>query len=89
MDMIERVARALFAVEWDSKSSDPWEGAYADEREAWLQSARAAIEAMRDPTDAMKDAGDLPTYQWVDDVASNVWGRMIDAALSEGSDATP
>ncbi len=43
MTMIERVARALFTAEWDSGSSDPWERAYPDEREAWLESARVAI----------------------------------------------
>lgn len=43
---VERVAKALYAEEWSDKSSDPWEMAEADEKEAWRKSARAAIEAM-------------------------------------------
>ena len=64
--MIERVARALDPVAWD----------FGAGRVDALKQARAAIEAMREPTDGMVEAGNrmgcIPTYS-----------RMIDAALSE------
>lgn len=51
--------------------------------------ARAAVEAMREPTAAilstMRD--DLPVdgheWEWLDDQAENYWRAMIDAALKE------
>ena len=87
-------------VAWAMAQADPEQHGQIDEtemglyfwdkyRDHYMILARAAISGMKKPTDAMKDAGDLPTYQWVDDVASNVWARMIDAALSEGSNNTP
>lgn len=50
--MIERVARALMSAQ-ESRDLD-----YASPmvREAYMFAARAAIEAMREPTDAMVDA---------------------------------
>lgn len=89
MTMIERVARALFKEEWDSKSSEPWENAYDDEREAWLKSARAAIGAMREPTPEILKVieFDLPAdgfnVEYLRDEAPGYWRAMIDAALSE------
>ena len=60
--MIERVARAI-------RDCDPSAGA------TYEQAARAAIEAMREPTEAMLEAafGNDPT----------LWSRMIDASLEE------
>jgi hypothetical protein len=84
--MVERVARALFEEEWDDKSSEPWERAEEDERAAWRKSARAAIEAMREPTGVMIAQG-----SWASDGrneigstgAKNAWRKMIDAALTD------
>ncbi len=47
--------------------------------------ARAAIEAMREPDDAMDDAGNLLLDADLDrdESAANVWRAMIDAALKE------
>lgn len=85
--MIERVARALMSAQ-ESRDLD-----YASPmvREAYLFAARAAIEAMREPTEEMLDAayvgseiGDfmdgLP-----DEVLSQAFTDMIDAALKEGT----
>lgn len=69
--MVKRVADAIQDVASISESG----GLNYEEM------ARAAIEAMREPTERMEDAGNLPTYQWVDDTAGNVWTRMIDSAL--------
>ena len=48
--------------------------------------ARAAIEAMREPTEAMSDAG------WIDkeDVSpAEIWLAMIDVALAQNESAPP
>lgn len=75
MTMIERVARAICAVE------------YGDENAGWenqIPAARAAIEAMRRPTEAMKaglrEVAGTQTLAYA--LAS--WPTMIDAALKEG-----
>lgn len=69
MNMIERVATAISGAPFPSKSS--------------LRKARAAIEAMRDPTEGMKAAW-LGPEPWDQD-ALKVWQAMIDAALSESA----
>lgn len=69
MSMIERVALAIEKI-----VNDNWENGDITTRE---QVTRAAIEAMREPTDAMIDCG-------VDgDDAVDIYQRMIDAALLE------
>ena len=73
--MVERVARAL-AVNMFGRDSE----------EGWRQlegAARAAIAAMREPTEAMLVAGD----DWLTNAdcrteASAVWRAMLDSALS-------
>ena len=70
--MVERVARAICRHEGDEED---WP--------CWFGEARAAIEAMREPTEAMVDA-----FVWyghgktIGDVARIGWQSMIDAALS-------
>jgi hypothetical protein len=73
-DMIERVARAIYVV--DAQDTD---GAGVYQR-----MARAAIAAMREPTEAMinglriaQECGDSTAALW----APLVWRAMIDAAL--------
>lgn len=59
------------------------EGEWREQKDMWMRAARAAIEAMREPTDAMVDAAmdrDLLGY---DAPPSSVWQAMIDAALNE------
>jgi|AmaraimetFIIA100_FD_contig_41_5707065_length_408_multi_3_in_0_out_0_1 hypothetical protein len=63
--MIERVARAI------AKSQgveDTWRG--------YMAETRAAIAAMREPTEAMAHAGDQHAGR-------DAWQAMIDAALKE------
>lgn len=69
-EMVERVAAAI-------RESRPLD-CYA----AYEQAARAAIEAMREPTEAMVGEGKAaPTYgDGVSDIPK-VWRAMIDAAL--------
>lgn len=71
-EMVERVARALANEE-----------GYAYDPVPYNRRARAAIEAMREPTDAMVDAGGwLGGENGVGDSSARVvWTGMIEAAL--------
>lgn len=68
------MARVLAGKHWDENP------AYRDH---YKTLALAVLEEMREPTEAMQDAGNVPTYQWIDNTADDVWSRMIDAALKE------
>jgi hypothetical protein len=74
-DMIERVARAIAGCE----TADDWGDLTSHWQEQFRKEARAAIEAMREPTTDMCEAG----WDGFDDanVARSVWHAMIDAAL--------
>lgn len=69
-EMVERVMTAIVAT-IIAKSGIGNDGSVA----------RAAIEAMRDPTDAMCDKGDI----WADGpgYSEKVWQAMIDVALDK------
>jgi hypothetical protein len=74
--MVERVARAIFRngigeLVWDSGSDE--------QHEACFRQARAAIEAMREPTDAMEAAvhSQYNAYEF-----NRMWTVAIDAALT-------
>ena len=74
--MIERVARAL--ARYLDGEDDGWE--------YYTNEARAAIKAMREPTEAMinglriaQECGDSTAALW----APLVWRSMIDTALGE------
>lgn len=77
--MVERVAKALFESAVDDRQ---WANAdiyaYKDTslRELYLAKARAAIDAMREPTAEMIGAME-DSYQ-----PDEVWRAMIDAALA-------
>jgi hypothetical protein len=80
-EMIERVARAIDAVlgdEHESLSREMGCGSHAKEMRttATLEAARAAIEAMREPTEAMKAVTSENTWHAVQD-----WYAMIEEAL--------
>lgn len=75
-EMIERVACALFTA---GHPDAEWSACRA--RFKWLTLARTAIQAMRDPTQAMLDAtGELGVP---DRVYREYWQSMINAALDE------
>lgn len=84
-EMIERVAAAIYAVQphLNTGKPVPWLELIGPLREKSIELARAAIEAMREPTEEMMDAGESadPTPER-DTNAIRVWGRMIDAALT-------
>lgn len=81
-NMIERVARAI----WNTKPGakiHPWER-LGTVRNDYLAEARAAIEAMRTPTEAMVRAGSEEFDPFVyGNTETDCWHAMIDAALKE------
>ena len=81
-EMIERVARAIFAVEHEGDNPDGVFSTYTPHRgsrnfypgwKMYEESARAAIAAMREPTEAMI------AFAYLGPVTS--WKAMIDQAL--------
>jgi hypothetical protein len=91
MSMVEKVARVLYAVRVESAkeagldTSFTWETEPNVYREHCLREARAAIEAMREPTEAMKHATDEVHWGYSCAVCGGLtegWYAMIDAALT-------
>lgn len=89
--LIQQVAKALHRAHYERGRrlypQGAWEALDRFERESWLYSARASIEAMREPTEEMVEEA-----AYMDDhsgssvgqsLATRVYRAMIDAALSE------
>lgn len=79
--MVVRVAKAACEAGYHQW---PLTDGYNDrvEKRAWLKIARAAIEAMKTPTDDMGNG--LPAdYRPGSHSAKQIWQAMIDAALEE------
>jgi len=84
-DMIERVARAMFERELDN---GPWEQRTETQEAIYMADARAAIKAMREPTQEMRLAAvaewcrpdPLPEHGSTL-VFNAIWQAMIDEAL--------
>jgi hypothetical protein len=77
-EMVDRVAEAL----WVANSKDrfgKWGGLEGQWKDKWRADARAAIEAMREPTYDMRFGDDVK--EWPEDAAA-CWKAMIDAALA-------
>lgn len=77
------VAKRNYPSASDADIDEMWEG--------WVEDARAVLTALREPSDAMTDAGsqiirhvglEESDYAHASD-AANVWRFMIDAALGE------
>ena len=75
--MIERVAAAMWERTHDGRWDD-WGDGQDESRIIHREDARAAIEAMREPTEEMSHAG------WRTDsgISRVVWQAMIDKALN-------
>lgn len=101
--MVERVARAMYERQWlagSLASTIPdWARMPPDFQEQWLRSARAAIEAMKTPTEAMTKAGReflfggsrrYPASIGADGINhaewTATWRAMIARALAEGEE---
>lgn len=61
-----------------------WEGLFDDTKSNWRSTVRDVITAIRDPSDAMIEAGEYASYSPEEMPA--VWRAMIDAALLENSE---
>lgn len=78
----------LFGEQWH-KRAVPWEYLLNSETvipsiaEEWKNKARAAIKAMREPTEKMMQAGGmyLPDYSPSDEDAKICWHNMIDCII--------
>lgn len=80
-EMVERVAAAMRAV---AEYEDANWGEPARNIENWPEIARAAIEALKVPTDAMIEAGDnATTLDSLPDVFLAQWQAALDAALRD------
>lgn len=87
--MIERVARAICSANWGPlMSEDEITCQVENGWDLWEREARAAIEAMRDPTPAMLGGAaaalrgaSFADYPEKQDAA--IWRAMIDAILSD------
>lgn len=93
--MIERVAKAIYEKQPAMKAMYPpipipWDQASEVWRAPFLNFARAAIEAMREPTEGMVDAAYRVSVFGADlhdfvahDCSGPVWEAMIEEALTE------
>lgn len=75
-NIILSVAKAIHASvdsDWSEQLRTPWEDLTRAGQDAYGRQARAAIAAMREPTEAMLAAAD--------EVSEGEWQAMIDAAL--------
>ena len=86
MTKLEEVARALFAEEQRLNGTSLEWGDYPDIQITAMNYARAAIEALREPSAAMT-VKHWTTLEYSGDAHETchaVWREMIDAILSEG-----
>lgn len=81
MTMIEKVAIALSLQNGHIRLEDQWKFLVNPFKDKMKRDAKAAILAMREPTEEMLKAfyGDTPIEQWL----GKDWQDMIDAALKE------
>jgi hypothetical protein len=75
-EMVERVARAIHDARWSGTEPGPMEGT---DYEYAHRLATAAIEAMREPTEAM--LGGFASYIDGRGTAEIIWDDMIEQAL--------
>jgi hypothetical protein len=81
-EMVERVARAIFEAEYTGGEGDEYR--WERSQDAYRVQARAAIEAMREPTDAMRDAMRLANTNIAGGYGGpGGWEAAIDAALAD------
>jgi hypothetical protein len=85
MDMIDRVAKALFA-DYQKSALGPdltqtWSTLPNYSKDHAYSQARAAIAAMREPTEEMYHGVCALNKRWQDSNSAEIWQAMIDAAL--------
>lgn len=85
MNMVEKVARSICMDDFDGE--DVWKDLTSRHHSAYMENARAAIKAMRDPTEKMVDAiieaeGEC-WHVGESSLVIKIYTDAIDAALSE------
>ena len=90
MTPVEKVARAIYESHWhdvEGFQGDPYYGSCATLWENWIPAARAAIQALMEPSKGMVGAPlkKMPEHaNWLNARASFlVWQAMLTAALEE------
>lgn len=91
-EMVERVARAIYDGR-NGRGARAWASLPRSHQSPYFSDARAAIEAMREPTDAMllgghfiavENACDTQCAAMTDRRMGRAYRAMIDASLHEG-----
>ncbi len=80
-EKVEHVARAMWDHDRYLSGRAAWDSISIEYREAGLHIARLAIEAMREPTETMLEAGGVNAHPLDRQDANEVWRDMIDEAL--------
>jgi len=80
-EMVERVAEALFAERFRNRPLYDYQDSI--EKEEYRRQARAAISAMRVPTNPMAAVYHdvVDTEKWIQIMPEDIWKAMIDEAL--------
>lgn len=81
--MVERVARAIGSSGHAEQDGHLWDEEREFERQFLLEQARAAIAAMREPTDAMVAEGHAVYAADPRLALHDLWRAMVDAALTD------
>ena len=82
--MIDKIARAMHAsVNGHVQPPPTWDNQSEQSQNYWRIGARAAIVAMREPTDRMVHVGTMANLRQDGFFMGGIWKNMIDAALEE------
>ena len=81
--MIERVAAAIMDSAVSPQIRARWDDQPEEVRTHWRLAARAAIAAMREPSEAMIKEGAYGSGEDSAGVACGAWKAMIDEALKQ------
>ena len=82
--MIDKIARAMHAsVNGHVQPPPTWDNQSEQSQNYWRIGARAAISAMREPTETMIDAGSKEQRNILSKPIEGIWAAMIDDALGD------
>lgn len=84
-DMQERVARAIYESR-NGRGCTPWARIAGSHKAPYLSDAIAAMKAMREPTEGMRDAATRRTQGLDECLYSSVFTAMIDAEIKKAEE---
>jgi hypothetical protein len=89
--MLDKVAKAIYEIAHpvaDLPERYRWDNMEPLYKRTWLEAARAALQALREPTPEMLDAAEATIFeyaprseQWQLDATKRGWQAMIDKAF--------